>query len=226
MKLCPAWITGGEKMFEISIHKMGQAVGSYVAKKASRLEQAELLSYGAEILLGSFVKLSLLFSVAAFLHITSEVTVLLFVTGLVRILSGGAHCSAYYRCLITSIVTLTALGSALKLMQPFLSVLPAIVLYGTVLLSLYLYWRYAPQAPPNKPFENETSELAFRRCTLLAVAALSLVAIIVGTNSFMGWTTAAALLWQAFTLTPVGHKFIGSWDILLTPQSKGGEVKC
>ncbi|MFM1651871.1 accessory gene regulator ArgB-like protein [Brevibacillus sp. B_LB10_24] len=212
-------------MFEISIHKMGQAVGSYVAQKASRLEQAEMLSYGAEILLGSVVKLTLLFSVAAFLHITYEVTVLLIVTGLVRILSGGAHCSAYYRCLITSIVVLAALGSAVKLMQPWLSVLPSIVLYGVILLSLYLYWRYAPQAPPNKPFENKASELTFRRCTLLAVVALSIVSIIVGPKNFMGWTMATALLWQAFTLTPVGHKFIGSWDILLSPKPKGGEVK-
>lgn len=44
-------------MNEISIHKIGQAVGLYVAKKLSRLEQTEFLAYGAEILIGSIVKL-------------------------------------------------------------------------------------------------------------------------------------------------------------------------
>lgn len=35
----------------ISIRKIGQVVGSYVAKKVCRFEQAEYLSYGDEILI-------------------------------------------------------------------------------------------------------------------------------------------------------------------------------
>jgi accessory gene regulator B len=33
-----------------------------------------------------------------------------------------------------------------------------------------------------------------------------------------------ALLWQAFTLTPVGHRFIGLCDFLLTLNKKRGEL--
>jgi len=213
-------------MSEVSIHKMGQAVGSYVAKKISRPDRAEFLAYGAEILLGSVIKLSILFFVAALLGIIPEVAILLMVTGLVRTLSGGAHCSAYYRCLMTSVLILTALGYIIKTIQPFISSLPTIVSCVITALSLHWYWCYAPQAPLNKPFKNRTKELTFRRYTLITVVTLSIISVILGTHSPIGWTMAFALLWQAFTLTPVGHRFIGSCDILLTSEEKGGEAEC
>lgn len=212
-------------MNEISIHKMGQAVGSYVAKKISRPEQAEYLSYGAEILIGSIFKLGILFSIAVIMDVVLEVTVLLIITGLVRTLSGGAHCSAYYRCLITSVSILTTLGYAIKNIYPFLMKLPAGVLIGTTVLSAYLYWRYAPQAPLNKPFNSRKKELAFRWYTLFAVVTLSAISIILGKNSLIAWTIAFALLWQAFTLTPAGHNFIKLTDILLTLNKKDQLIK-
>lgn len=213
-------------MKEISIHRVGQAVGSYVAKKVSRLEQAEYLSYGAEILIGCMFKLSILFFIAIILDVVLEVTVLLVVTGLIRTLSGGAHCSAYYRCLVTSVLALTVLGYTIKSIYPFIMLLPVGVLIGITALSAYLYWLYAPQAPLNKPFNSRKKELAFRWCTLFAVGTLSTISIILGKDSLIAWTIAFALLWQVFTLTPVGHSFIRLLDILLTPNKKGGEAQC
>jgi accessory gene regulator B len=165
-------------MSEISIHKIGQAGGSYVAKKVSRFEQAEYLSYGAEILIGSIFKLSVLFFIAIILKVVLEVTILLAVTGLIRTLSGGAHCSAYYRCLVTSVLTLVLLGYTIKIIYPFLMLLPVSVLIGIIMLSTYLYLRYAPQAPLNKPFNSRRKELAFRRYTLFAVVTLNRIIVL------------------------------------------------
>lgn len=213
-------------MYDFSIHKFGQVVGLYIAKQVSKLDQAEYLAFGAEILLGSIIKLCILFFIAAVLDIVLEVIILLAVTGLIRILSGGAHCSAYYRCLVTSVSILTALGFAIKAIFPFIKQFPAIVMVGIIVLSIYLYWHYAPQAPLNKPFENRTKELAFRRYTLISVVTISIISFIFGTSSLIGWTMVIALLWQAFTLTSVGHRFIGSWDVLLTFKKKGGGAEC
>jgi len=213
-------------MNEMSMHKMGQAVGSYVAKKVARLDQTEFLAYGAEILLGSIVKLIILFFIAAMIGIVPEVTVLLIVTGLIRTLSGGAHCSAYYRCLVTSVSILAALGYSIKTFYPIIKLLPTAVLLGIALLSACLYWCYAPQAPSNKPFNNREIELTFRWYTLVAVVTLSIISVVLGTDSLNAWVIAFALLWQAFTLTPAGHRFIGLWDILLAFKQKGGEAEC
>lgn len=213
-------------MNEVSIHQMGQTVGAYVAKKITRLDQTEILTYGAEILLGSIVKLSILFFTAVMMDVVLEVTILLSVTGLIRTLSGGAHCSAYYRCLVASVLILTSLGYSIKIIYPVIKLLPTAVLFGTSLLSICLYWFYAPQAPSNKPFKSRKMELTFRWYTLIAAVAVSIISILLGTDSLISWVMTFALLWQAFTLTPTGHMFIGLWDILLTHKKKGGEVGC
>lgn len=210
-------------MSKLSIRNIGQAVGAYVAKNSYRPDQTDFLAFGAEILLGSILKLSTLCLVAALLGETLVVAILLGVTGLVRILSGGAHCTAYYRCLITSISVFIVLGCIIKNSYPYLSLLPPIVLIAIIGLSVYIYWRYSPQAPPNKPFKDDKAKYAFRLYSLIAVAALSTIAIIFGTSSMVAWTIVFSLLWQAFTLTAMGHRFISSLDTLLTPKKR--EVK-
>jgi accessory gene regulator B len=213
-------------MNEISIHKIGQALGTYVAKKVSRADQTEVLSFGAEILVGSIIKLCILFSFALIIDINLEVAILLIVTGIIRTLSGGAHCSAYYRCLATSVFIFTVLGYSIKVNYPFIRQLHPAILLGILVLTFSLYWIYPPQAPSDKPFKDKKIELVFRWYTLIAVLVFSITAIVLGSNSLPAWIISFALLWQAFTLSPVGHRFIGLCDILLTFKEKGGEVEC
>jgi accessory gene regulator B len=213
-------------MNEISIHKIGQALGTYVAKKVSRGDQTEVLSFGADILVGSIIKLYILFSFAFIMDIALEIAILLIVTGIIRTLSGGAHCSAYYRCLATSVFIFTVLGYSIKVNYPFIRQLHPAILLGILVLTFSLYWIYPPQAPSNKPFKDKKIELVFRWYTLIAVLVFSITAIVLGSNSLPAWIISFALLWQAFTLSPVGHRFIDLCDILLTFKKKGGELEC
>ncbi|HHT94935.1 MAG TPA: accessory gene regulator B family protein [Clostridiaceae bacterium] len=213
-------------MNEISIHKIGQALGTYVSKKVSRADQTEVLSFGAEILVGCIIKLCILFSFAFIMDIALEVVILLIVTGIIRTLSGGAHCSAYYRCLATSVFIFTVLGYSIKVNYPFIRQLHPAILLGILVLTFSLYWIYPPQAPSDKPFKDKKIELVFRWYTLIAVLVFSITAIVLGSNSLPAWIISFALLWQAFTLSPVGHRFIGLCDILLTFKKKGGELEC
>jgi accessory gene regulator B len=160
------------------------------------------------------------------MDIAIEVAILLIVTGLIRTLSGGAHCSAYYRCLLTSVFIFTVLGYSIKIYYTSITQLPPIILLGILVLSICLYWIYSPQAPTSKPFKDKKMELTFRRHTLLTVLILSITAIVLGTDRLTAWVISFALLWQSFTLTPAGYRFIGLCDILLTFKKKGGDVEC
>lgn len=77
-------------MRSFSVHNLSRRVGTYVAEK-THPDKAELFGYGAEILLGSALKIVLLFLTAGLLDIVYEVGILLVVTGLLRTFSGGAH---------------------------------------------------------------------------------------------------------------------------------------
>jgi len=207
-------------MREISIHNIGHVVGKHIAKKIDTPNKANLLGYGAEILIGGMVKLAVLFLISTLLGIVAEVALLLLVVAIMRTLSGGAHCTAYYRCLSASIIVFVTLGYTIKIIHPLLSVQSPTVLSGVMALCIYLYWSYAPQAPPNKPFKTKTAEDAFRKYTLTAVVVLSLVPILLGVESLASWIIAGGLLWQGFTLTPVGHGFVRFMDVLLSLRRK------
>lgn len=203
-------------MPDISVHALGRRVGMCVANVTVNPNQAAMLGYGAEIVLGSVFKVAVLFLIAALLRVVFEVSVLLLVSGLLRTLSGGAHCSAYYRCLVTSVLIFTSLGYMIQIMFPSLQGLPGLILAGVIMLSFYIYWRYAPQAPLNKPLKSKSTEDKFRKLTLISALLLSIVCIIVGPGYLISWIIAFGLLWQAFTLAPLGHLFIKKLDILLS----------
>ncbi|AGL02398.1 accessory gene regulator ArgB-like protein [Desulfoscipio gibsoniae] len=213
-------------MAGISVHALGCRVGMYVANKTVNPNRAELLGYGAEIILGSVFKLVVLFLIAALLRVVYEVAILLFVIGLLRTLSGGAHCSAYYRCLVTSVLIILSLGCMIKVMFPLFQGLPGLILAGVLVISFCLYWRYAPQASLNKPLKSKAIKDRFRKLTLIAALFLSIVSFIVGPGYLISWIIAFGLLWQAFTLTPFGHLLIKKLDILFLPNWKGSELKC
>jgi accessory gene regulator B len=134
--------------------------------------------------------------------------------------------SSYYRCLATSVFIFTVLGYTTKVTYPFIRQLHPAILLGILVLTFSLYWIYPPQAPSDKPFKDKKIELVFRWYTLIAVLVFSITAIVLGSNSLPAWIISFALLWQAFTLSPVGHRFIGLCDILLTFKKKGGELEC
>ena len=210
-------------MSEISIYNIGQIIGTHIAKKVNKPEKANQLSYGAELLIGGAVKTTILLVASIILGIVTEVILLVLVVAGMRALSGGAHCTAYYRCLIASVIIFVSIGYAIKIIYPLLSILSPAVLGGIIFLYIYLYWCYGPQAPVNKPFQNEAVEAAFRRHTLMAVLILSLVSIMLGVKSLISWIIVIGLLWQAFTLTNSGHKCIKFIDDLLDYEKDGGE---
>lgn len=213
-------------MRDFSVHALGRRVGMYVATMTAKSNQTELLGYGAEIMMGGIIKVSVLFLIAALGGVVFEVSVLFLVTGIIRTFSGGAHCSAYYRCLITSVIAITALAYMLKASFPFILGLPNVELVGVLILSFYLYWRYAPQAPLNKPLKSKAMEVKFRKLSLITVIFLSIATIIVGPANSISWIIASGMLWQAFTLVPLGHRFIKALDTILVLSLKGGEAKC
>jgi len=180
-------------MPDISVHVLGRRLGMYVANVTVNPNQAAMLGYGAETVLGCMLKLAILFLIAAFLGVVFEVSVLLLVSSLLRTLSGGAHCSAYYRCLVTSVLIITSLGYMIKVMFPFLQGLPCLILAWVLMLSFYLYWRYAPQAPLNKPLKSKAIKDKFRKLTLIAALLLSCVSIIVGPGYLISWIIAFGL---------------------------------
>ena len=85
----------------MSIHELSVRFAAYLAQELNSDQRQELrMAYGLEILLGEIIKLIVIISLSWMLNILPEVLTITVTAGILRLASGGEHCSEYYRCLI------------------------------------------------------------------------------------------------------------------------------
>ncbi|KKM09589.1 hypothetical protein SY88_18575 [Clostridiales bacterium PH28_bin88] len=209
-----------------SLHVIATAVGKWVSERSGQSHSATVLAYGADILFEALVKLVLLSIGSIMLGTTGIVAVVVFTASSFRLLTGGAHCTVYYRCLVSSLLIFLGLGSILQMTSPILLGWSEQVLLVPLVLSLYWIFRWAPVPPENKPLRNEKDRLARKRWAVALCLVVTAALYIAGTSRWWVWAVALGLSWQSFTLTPAGHTLLKGLDTLLTyPFLEGGEMK-
>lgn len=97
----------------IDLNKLAGAIAVHMTQ-ATGLEKdkTDQLRYGLEIILGTLIKGAILFSLAYLLKILPQVALALAAGGLFRLLSGGAHCTSYWRCLVLGVTVYMFIGLA------------------------------------------------------------------------------------------------------------------
>lgn len=200
---------------QLSVHGISQKYGLWLANFSGNDDDADMIAYGMEVFLGSLLKMTVLFTLAIILGTPYEAAVILLVSGSLRTLSGGVHCTAYYRCMVTGTIVMLALGILVKACLSLFLNHSALILILLLSSALYLYWQYSPQAPNNKPISDKTTERKIRLLTVSLALIYALVAVYFGTGSRTSWSIATGMLWQAITLTGPGYKLISFFDNLL-----------
>lgn len=200
---------------QLSLHGICEKYGNCLAIVTENSSEAEMIVYGFEIFLGSMMKIGFLLTTAILLGIAKEVAVLVLITGGLRTLSGGAHCTAYYRCMLTSTFVMITLGAIIKTSSYILTSYSVLYLSLLLATSIWLFWRYAPEAPLNKPLPDKAAEWKFRLLTIVLSIIFSAVSFAYGTGSWVSWAIGSAMLWQAVTLTGPGHKIVFLFDKIL-----------
>ena len=95
----------------MSIHELAGRCAAYLAHQleADRIKENRM-AFGLELLLGEIVKLLCVITLSYALGILPEVLTITVTAGVLRLASGGEHCSAYYRCLIGGTLCFLLLG--------------------------------------------------------------------------------------------------------------------
>lgn len=194
---------------------------NYLAKKLAHLlaEHAndsifeDEIRYGIEIAIGGLVQMIFIVLVALVLGIWKEVTAIIIAAALYRRYTGGPHCSAYYRCTVTSLIVFISLG----FIAGFIPVLylPVYIICLVLLSSCIIYF----YVPVDNPVNRITDESIIKKYKQQSFALLLLMLAIMITGyllkqNLLVISILLGLLWQNFTLTPPGHAFIDLWDKL------------
>lgn len=210
---------------DYSIHAIAAHLGTWVARSSGQPDRGAILSYGAEVVLGSVVKIFLLVIIAKVLGILPIVVVLVLAAGSLRLLAGGAHCTAYYRCLLFSLVMFSTTGVALKASLPYLTALSREIIIIPILVCLMLNLKWAPQPPENKPLANEEEKFSRKLSSVMYCIVVFLVICLTGTGHWWVWAYLTGILIQSITITPWGEWCMTSFDKVLSYKSTRKEVE-
>jgi len=197
----------------MSIHELAGRCAAYIAHEieADR-SQENRMAFGLELLLGEIVKLLCVITLSYALGILPEVITITTAAGVLRLASGGEHCSAYYRCLIGGTLCFLLLGWTAHSLNPIIS--RTDLLLTVVICSLIvggILWKYAPGDTENKPINTEEERTRFKKWSLIIASVYCVVMIIMmqfDTLRILVLPMIIGMTEQAFTITPWGYRFI------------------
>ena len=194
-------------------------MSGYLARQVGLPQnQVDRLRFGLEIIIGSLIKGILLFVLAWVLNIVAEVVVALLVGSAFRLLAGGAHATSYMRCLILGLTLYLVTGWVSMNYASSLS--PSLFTYlmlAAFLFTLFAVLLWAPGPVPGKKF-TPSKHHRFKVMSVLYLFLLLGTMIILVNQDHLSLVLASilALLLQVFSLSPMGYRFIGRYDLLLS----------
>ncbi|MBC7324195.1 MAG: accessory gene regulator B family protein [Moorella sp. (in: Bacteria)] len=180
--------------------------------------EEEVVAYGLEIALGALLQLLVFYVAGCCLGLLPEMMAALFTMATYRLLAGGVHCSAYYRCLLLSLLTLILLASLGRWLAGMSGrYLPGAIL-AVFVASMAVAWRWAPAPTAAAPIVNPVRRAWLKKASYLWLLAWLAV---IGPGYYLGWPGSAlyastgALIFQSFAVTPWGFATVGRVDALL-----------
>lgn len=191
-------------------------------------EEEDVIVYGFEYFFHSFFTFAVVYLTAWLFGCLSTALTAMLVASLLRVFSGGAHNESPLTCTLKCVVMYTLMGKASIIYGNQITTFANVAFVLAVLLiSLRIIWVLAPVDSLAKPLTSESHRRQLRKLSLAAVvsiSALQLALLKLNYTFFSQYTLAASLgvAWQAFTLTPAGHKSVSIIDDIFN-KLKGGE---
>lgn len=197
------------------IHTLSRKVATYLARELGYdQERQAILEFSLAVNLSSLVGYLWLILIAGLLGILPEALAAAITASTLRVSSGGAHASCPKNC--------TLIGLAVFLTIPFLTkifsinYLPFLVI-SALIIGIPILIRYAPADTPGKPITSKLQIQTLKRNSLII---LGLTVLIQGLLLNYQWnptlvlSSCLGLIWQLFTLTPVGYKTVAKLNRL------------
>ncbi|ACV61331.1 Accessory gene regulator B [Desulfofarcimen acetoxidans DSM 771] len=197
------------------IHTWSVCLARYLGSELNLdKSRVSIISYGLEVLIGGFFKLIIYIVVPLFLGVFNQFAAAFLCSALLRLPSGGPHCSAYYKCLINTLVIYLTIAVTATYLS--LSPLPVqAVLWFGLGLAFMVFYKLAPVDVKEKPIKSEKR----RRCLKIISCIIVVVYFIFFSywrfSQDIMWACSMAVIFHTFTLTWSGQRFIGKLDKLL-----------
>lgn len=209
----------------MSIHEVAVKFASYLAREVGSTQRQELrMAYGMEILLGELIKVVCLVLLSWLFGVLPEVLTISVTAGILRLASGGEHCSKYYRCLIGGTIWFLLLGWGVHWLNPWLNQWLYIIAGISFISCMSIAWKYAPGETENKPIRSNDERERFKKLSIMIILIYGLIMIIFSNTELLTpfvMPIATGIAAQAFTVAPTGYRFMHFVDRFLSFSLNG-----
>lgn len=196
------------------ITRISQLFAKRLAIASGYVEEEDFLRYGFELLIGYFIKVVILLTIALSLHITMQTIslVLAFVT--LRIVSGGRHLSTYLSCLLFSLglfilLAMVAANPPQILINHLLLVLHMSFILGIISIS----WQ-----PKRNNYTISKSKSYLPYLVLTFWYFILMIGLFFEMEPTLIFSSLFGLMLQYTSLTPIGVKIIEKINQLLVER--------
>lgn len=213
----------------MSLYSFSSKLARYIIDETEMHQhQIDSVRYGLEIILGALIKGVTLLTLAYFLGILPQVIIAITCGSLLRLVSGGAHCTSYLRCLSCGLVIYLSVGKVAFYLEKILNPNQlAIILLPCFLVMTLCAFLWAPAEVPYRKIKYNES-IFFKTLTIVFLIVWLTFILYYANQIKVSYSMAGllALLVQTFSYTPVGYLMFGKIDTLLSniTTKKGGAL--
>lgn len=198
------------------MEKLAQKILGYIENKILSLseEQKEYIYFGLQLILESFVEAITIILISVSLRIFVETFVILMVSGIFKLISGGAHCNTFSSCYVFSIIAYPLAGMITKYLIG-LNFITLPYMYFIFFISTVVCFFYAPAQVAVKPIDD-SARLYYKVASLLFILSLFVAVVTLYLNDFreLSIIISFAVTFQVFFITPLGFFVTEAFDKL------------
>ena len=190
------------------IHKISLRITNLIAMELN-LENTRLniISYGIEVLLGGLFKWSIFIIVPLILGVFKQFITACIIYAILRIPSGGRHCSAFYKCLIVSFSIFIAIAFIAKY-----SLLTAFfiksIFWFSICIGFIIFFLKAPVDVSEKPILSTSRKKTLKIISCSVVAIIPILFIYLKPGNDLLLASSLAILFHSFILTRPGNNLL------------------
>lgn len=211
----------------MKLYNISSRLAGYLACQVG-LEESKIdtVRFGLEVILGEIIKWFILLSIATLMGVLPGALFAMVSMAVFRVVSGGAHCEDYWRCLAFSMLLFIGGG---KLGIYAASLISQQVLIWTILagsiVSIVPVLIWAPGEVPNRKIKPEEKGPFKILSLLILVIWMGLTVLVIVPYSLpVAVAGYLIVIFQVFSFTPLGFHAIDRFDIILSKIL--GERRC
>ena len=163
-------------------------------------EKMEIIEYGLTGLYMLVTKSIIIFSIAYFIGIFTQLVIFMFLYNLIRSVSFGMHANSSKACLIGSALTFLSAAYVCKF-----CIIPINIRVIFGLISIIYIWKYAPADTEKRPIVSSKRRFIYKLLSISIAIAMVFCSLVIS-DGFVANALICSLIIQCAMISPILYK--------------------